>query len=84
VAISGRLLREEDRWALAEVVVTPTLVPASWRRLPDLSTRGCVRRTSPARDIPLDEPERAELLPVMDAAVAAARLTSEVRSLQMA
>jgi hypothetical protein len=28
--------------------------------------------------------ERAELLPVMDAAVAAARLTSELRSLQMA
>jgi hypothetical protein len=44
-----------------------TLVPASWRRLPDLSSRGCMRRISPARDIQLDEAERAELLPVMDA-----------------
>jgi hypothetical protein len=43
-----------------------------------------MRRISPARDIQLDEAERAELLPVMDAAVAAARLTSELRSLQMA
>jgi hypothetical protein len=68
----------------AEVVVTPTLVPASWRRLPDLSSRGWMRRISPARDIQLDEEERAGLLAVMDAAVAAARLTSELRSLQMA
>jgi hypothetical protein len=43
-----------------------------------------MRRISPARDIQLDEAERAGLLPVMDAAVAAARLTSELRSLQMA
>ena len=43
-----------------------------------------MRRISPARDIQLDEPEKAELLPVMDAAVAAARLASELRSLQMA
>jgi hypothetical protein len=43
-----------------------------------------MRRISPARDIQLDEAERAELLPVMDAAIAAARLTSELRSLQMA
>jgi hypothetical protein len=43
-----------------------------------------MRRISPARDIQLDEAERAELLPVMDVAVAAARLTSELRSLQVA
>jgi hypothetical protein len=43
-----------------------------------------MRRISPARDIQLDEAERAELLPVMDAAVAAALVTSEPRSLQMA
>jgi hypothetical protein len=31
----------------------------------------CMRRISPARDIQMDEAERAELLPVMDAAIAA-------------
>jgi hypothetical protein len=61
-----------------------TLVPARWRRLPDLSSRGCMRRISPARDIQLDEAERAELVPVMDAAVATALVTSELCSLQMA
>ena len=35
-------------------------------------------RISPARDIQLDEAERAELLPDMDAAVATALLTSEL------
>jgi SAM-dependent methyltransferase len=36
-----------------------------------------------ARDIQLDEAERATLRMILDAAVAAARLTSELRSLQM-